>query len=177
MRGSVVLFSCAVACVMAPAAVARTNPAARLVTIHPEGAAPQRGIGLVHLEETQAAVAQALGAGHQTESGVQDGETYAGVNYRIGSVTLEVGYTDGLVSGVSTKSSGVILFGHPLSDGLKVVRRILHGRRGWRIDACHHSVFTALAPGGPGTGIEWKNGKLKLLMIDVGGVLDDCAVL
>jgi hypothetical protein len=38
-------------------------------------------------------------------------------------------------------------------------------------------VFTALAPGGPGTGIEWQAGKLKLVQIDVGGVLDLCATL
>ncbi len=74
-------------------------------------------------------------------------------------------------------SSAVTLFGHPLSDGITVFRHVLHGRHGWRIDKCHGRVFTALAPGGPGTGIEWKNGKVKLVMIDVGGVLDDCAVL
>jgi len=158
-------------------AVAHAGNSPRLVTIHAEGAASHRGIGPVRLEEPRSTVTRALGLGRETESGTQAGETYAGYDYRIGAITLEVGYSNGLVSGVSTHSAHVILFGHPLSDGLEVFRHILHGRRGWRIDECHMRAFTALAPGGPGTGIEWKNGRPKLVMIDAGGVLDDCATL
>ena len=145
--------------------------------MHPEGPARDRGIGPVRLEERQSNVARALGAGYETESSIEGGETYAAFDYKVGSITLEVAYVDGLVAGVDTKSPAVILFGHPLGDGLKTFRRVLRHRRGWRIDQCHHRAFTALAPGGPGTGIEWKDGRVKLVMIDVGGVLDDCALL
>lgn len=86
-------------------------------------------------------------------------------------------YGNGLVAGVDTTSPSAVLFGHPLSKGLAAFRAILRGRRGWRIDSCNHRVFTALAPGGPGTGIEWNAGKLGYVKIDVGGVLDDCAAL
>lgn len=158
-------------------AATRITAAAQLVTIHPEGVASNRGIGPVRLEESQADVTRALGAGHEVESGTEFGEIYSGYNYRSGTITIEVGYVSGLVSGVSTKSPKAILFGHRLSDGARIFRSILRHRHGWRIDSCHHRTFTALAPGGPGTGIEWKNGRPILVMIDAGGMLDDCAVL
>jgi hypothetical protein len=157
----------------APAEVRNTQ----LVTIHPEGIASIRGIGPVRLEESQAAVTAALGTGHEVESGFSFGDTYAGYNYRTGGITIEVAYTGGVVSGVSTKSPGAMLLGHRLAEGLATFRSILRHRLHWRIDTCHHRVFTALAPGGPGTGIEWRAGRVELVMIDVGGVLDGCAVL
>jgi hypothetical protein len=156
---------------------ARTNAALRLVTIHPEGIASKRGIGPVRLEEPQASVTRALGPGRKLSSGTEVGETFSEYRYRSGSITIEVVFGNGLVAGVDTTSPKVVLFGHRLSEGLPAFRSILQGRRGWRIDTCNHRVFTALAPGGPGTGIEWQAGKLKLVMIDVGGVLDDCAPL
>ena len=158
-------------------AVGAADDGKQLVTIHPEGRASARGIGVVRLEEPQARVTERLGPGHLVSSGTELREPVAQYTYRSGSITIDVGYGSGLVSGVSTTSEQAILFGHPLSDGLRTFRRVLQGRRGWRIDHCHHRSFTALAPGGPGTGIEWRAGKVKLVMIDVGGVLDDCAVL
>ena len=149
----------------------------QLVTIHPEGSASHRGIGPVRLEESQANVTRALGSGHMISTGNEIGETFTEYHYRSGSITLEVVYGSGLVAGVDTTSPRAILFGHRLSTGLPAFRSILRGRRGWRIDSCNHRVFTALAPGGPGTGIEWKAGKLELVQIDVGGVLDDCGAL
>jgi hypothetical protein len=158
-------------------ASARTSRAVRLVTIHPEGSASHRGIGPVRLEEHQADVTRALGSGHKISSGTEVGETFTEYRYRSGSVTLKVVYGNGLVAGVDTTSPSAVLFGRPLSKGLAAFRAILRGRRGWRIDSCNHRVFTALAPGGPGTGIEWNAGKLEYVKIDVGGVLDDCAAL
>jgi hypothetical protein len=150
----------------------------QLRTIHPEGPAAKRGIGPVRLEESQAAVAATLGPGREVEPlSLVEGETYSAYDYDAAGVMIEVAYADGIVSGVDTKSRAAMLFGHPLGDGLRTFRRILRHRRHWRVDTCHHRTFTALAPGGPGTGIEWRAGKVQLVMIDAGGVLDDCAVL
>ena len=159
------------------AAVGAEDSGKQLVTIHPEGPASSRGIGLVRLEEPQARVTEELGAGHLVSSGREFGELVAEYTYRSGPIKLEVGYGNGLVTGISTTSDKAILFRHPLSDGLQRFAQILRGHRGWRVDHCHHRAFTALAPGGPGTGIEWRAGKATLVMIDVGGVLDACAVL
>ncbi len=161
----------------AAAATGGTGRETQLVTIHPEGRASARGIGLVRLEEPQARVTEQLGPGHLVSRGTELGEPVAEYKYRSGSITIEVGYGNGLVTGVSTTSSKAVLFGRPLSDGVRTFTKILHGRRGWRVDHCRHRTFTALAPGGPGTGIEWKSGQVKLVMIDVGGVLDACATL
>jgi len=34
---------------------------------------------------------------------------------------------------------------------------------------CDHEAFTTLLPGGPGTGISWKHGRLHEVVIDGGG--------
>jgi hypothetical protein len=149
-----------------------------LRTIHPEGRASQRGIGPARLEQTQAAVTAELGPGLLTEpTSTEGGETYSGYRYDAAGITIEVVYCNAVVCGVTTKSPGAIMFGHPLRDGLATFRRLLEHRPHWHIDSCHHHVYTALAPGGPGTGIEWRAGRVNLVMIDAGGVLDDCAVL
>jgi hypothetical protein len=131
----------------------------------------------VHLEEPRARVERALGPGHKVSSSTEAGESFSEYRYRSGSITIEVVYGNGLVAGVDTTSPSAVLFGHRLSEGLGAFRKILRGRLGWRVDRCKRRVFTALAPGGPGTGIEWQAGKLKLVQIDVGGVLDLCADL
>lgn len=156
---------------------ATTGRAVQLATIHPEGNAAQRGIGPVRLEEPQSNVTRTLGAGHKVMSGSEAGESFSEYRYHSGSITIEVAYGKGLVTGIDTTSPDAIMFGHRLTEGLSAFKSILHGRHGWRVDSCNHRVFTALAPGGPGTGIEWDAGKLKLAQIDVGGVLDDCALL
>lgn len=171
----------AVALLAGTVVIARANAgpsrATRLATIHAEGAESHRGIGLVRLDESHAQVTRALGPGRKVSSGSDAGESFADYRYRSGPIVLTVTYATGRVVGVDTRSPGAILFGHRLSEGLSTFKAILRHRHGWRIDACNYRVFTALAPGGPGTGIEWKAGKLELVQIDVGGVLDDCAFL
>ncbi|MGN6373108.1 MAG: hypothetical protein ACTHM1_08965 [Solirubrobacteraceae bacterium] len=131
----------------------------------------------MRLEESQASVTRILGVGKKVWSRDEGGEVYGEYRYRSASIVLEVAYVNGLVAGVSTTSPSAVLFGHPLSRGLSTFKKLLRHRQGWRIDSCNRRIFTALAPGGPGTGIEWRAGKLARVQIDVGGVLDDCAVL
>lgn len=156
----------------------------QLATVHPSGPASHRGIGIVRLNETLANVTRALGAGHKITSGVDGGFAYAAYNYRSGPVRLEVDYgaaegalpgaTADHVTGVVTSSPSAILYGHRLSEGLAALKPIFRAHH-WHIDSCRGRVFTALSPGGPGTGIEWNKGRLERVQIDVGGVLDLCA--
>jgi hypothetical protein len=153
--------------------------------IHPSGRAEHRGIGRVRLNERMAAVNRALGPGKLLSRGTSYGFSYADYRYRSGSLTIEVDYGAGNgaqtgppveVDGISTSSPSATLYGHRLSDGLAALEPIFRAHH-WRIDSCHGRVFTALAPGGPGTGIEWNRGHLETVQIDDGGVLDLCANL
>lgn len=148
-----------------------------LRAIHAEGPASERGIGPVRLEQTEAAVTGAVGPGRLVAKGFAFGERFSEYDYRVGGIKLEVVFDSGLVSVISTSSPAARLFGHPLREGLGYFRRLLRHRRHWRVDTCHGRSYTALAPGGPGTGIEWRSGRASLVMVDVGGVLDDCALL
>lgn len=131
----------------------------------------------MRLEESRASVTHVLGEGQKVWSGNEGGEALEEYRYRSGAIMLEVAYASGSVTGIDTTSPSAILFGHRLSQGLSVFKKLLSRRAGWRIDHCNRRVFTALAPGGPGTGIEWRAGRLERVQIDVGGVLDDCAAL
>jgi hypothetical protein len=161
----------------AGSAGAGSSPAVALVTIHPAGSAADRGIGPVRLEESQTQVTRVLGEGRRISSEVVVGERVTVYDYRSGSITLVVEYGNGEVAAVTTTSPRAILYGHRLAEGLPAFRKILRGRRGWKIEGCHDRVFTALAPGGPGTGIEWQRGHLELVMIDLGDALDGCRLL
>jgi hypothetical protein len=140
-----------------------------LVTIHPDGPAAKRGIGVVHLNETVSEVTRSLGPGHKIESG--------DYRYRSGAITIEVIYGpehEALrgppveVNSISTSSTSGVLYGHRLDQGLKALLPILKAHR-WHVFRCHGEVFTSLLPGGPGTGIAWKKGRLHEVVIDAGG--------
>src|ERR1700688_841674 len=55
-----------------------------------------------------------------------------------------------------------------LSAGLAIFELLLKARR-WQVFRCNHEAFTTLLPGGPGTGISWKHGRLHEVVIDAGG--------
>jgi hypothetical protein len=172
---SAAAIAAAVSALGSSPAVALTSRELR--TIHPDGPESKRGIGPVYLGESQANVEAILGPGREDGAPSSfEGETMTAFDYDAAGVELEVGYTNGAVNGVDTKSRAAILFGHPLADGLSTFRRLLRHRRHWRVDSCHHRTFTAIVPGGPGTGIEWRAGQALLVMVDVGGELDDCVL-
>src|SRR5271157_1730746 len=126
---------CAVACAYAAGgagpANAITNTA--MVTVHPNGPEAARGIGVVRLGETQAAVVAALGAGVLLHAGTQEGfspaeqSRYEVYRYRSGTITIEVDYGEGAtqpgvaneVDSIRTSSPSALLFGHRLAAGLK----------------------------------------------------------
>jgi hypothetical protein len=147
------------------------------VTIHPNGPATKRGIGVVYLNETLAQVTRALGSGHKVSSGAMEGFSFATYRYRSGSITIEVDYgaehgaqlgPPEEVNSISTSSPDAVLFGHRMGQGVRVLEPILK-RHSWRVLRCHGEVFTPRIPGGPGTGISWKKGRLHEVVIDAGG--------
>jgi hypothetical protein len=179
---------CGVACVAAVVATtsvpshAEAASGAGIETIYPSGPEAARGIGVVRLGEKLATVARALGPGTLVHAGTQEGfspsEQFkeALYRYRSGTITIEVDYGEGAtepgvaneVSSISTSSPSAVLFGHRLSAGLATFEPLLKARR-WHVFRCHHEAFTTLLPGGPGTGISWKHGRLHEVVIDGGG--------
>jgi hypothetical protein len=179
---------CGVACVSAAATTAPVSSHAQAArsagveTIYPSGPDAARGIGAVRLDEKLTTVARALGPGTLVHAGTQEGfgpaEQFkeALYRYRSGTITIEVDYGEGAtepgvansVSSISTSSPSAVLFGHRLSAGLATFEPLLKARR-WRVFRCSHEVFTTLLPGGPGTGISWKHGRLHEVVIDGGG--------
>jgi hypothetical protein len=159
-----------------------SRPGVPLVTVHPSGPEAARGIGPVRLNETLVQVEQALGPGALVHIGTQEGfgasEQFkeAVYRYRSGSIVIEVSYGEGagqpgvanVVSSISTASPSAVLFGHRLGTGLGFFESLLRAHH-WHIFRCHHEVFTTLLPGGPGTGISWKRGRLHEVVIDGGG--------
>jgi hypothetical protein len=126
---------------------------------------PRIGIGGVRLEEPRSAVERALGRGKRIAKGPRAGE----YRYRSSALGVVVDYnSEGLVDSVSTTSREARLYGHRLGEGLHALRRVLRAH-GWRVYACDSRVFTLLLPGGPGTGIAWRNGVLDEVVIDGGG--------
>jgi hypothetical protein len=149
---------------MVTATAAGASNGRALISIH-----PRLGIGPVRLDETHRKVDAALGPGQLIKGGIHDGA----YGYRSGSITVEVSYdAQGHVNGVNTASGAALLFGHRLREGLGVLKPILRAH-GWRVLSCHGETFTALIPGGPGTGIAWKNGKLDEVQIDAGGSIGE----
>lgn len=140
-------------------APAHAASAIQMRTIH-----PRRGIGVIHLGESHRGVDRTLGWGRRITHGPDVG-LYV---YRSGELTLEVSYEDTRVASMSTNSRSAVLYGHLLDEGLSVLEPILSAR-GWTVLTCDGEVFTALLPGGPGTGIAWKNGRLHEVVIDEGG--------
>jgi hypothetical protein len=185
-RAILIAVACvAVALFAACVSVVEASSPRSLEVIHPSGRAVQRGIGPVRLNEQLTVVNRALGPGKLLGRGTSFGYTYADYRYRTGTVTMEVDYgaANGAATGppvevdlISTSSPSATLYGKPLSDGLVALEPIFRAHH-WRIDSCRGRVFTALAPGGPGTGIEWNHGRLETVQIDDGGVLDLCANL
>ena len=133
--------------------------AAQLETVH-----PRHGIGVVFLGESRRRVQHALGAGHRITHGPNAGA----YDYRSGRLTVELDYGKGHVDFVSTDSPAAVLYGHTLREGLSILEPIATGH-GWTVLSCDGEVFTTLLPGGPGTGIAWKNGHLHEVVIDQGG--------
>ena len=147
-----------------PSFAATSTNGSKWITIH-----PRRGIGVVRLGETKHAVDHALGTGHLQHRGTWDGW----YRYSSGKIRLEVSYgTDGRVDGVDTTSRRAVIYGHPLSQGLAKLRPILKAH-GWTVASCQGETFTFREPGGPGTGIAWRAGKLDDVQIDAGGSIGE----
>jgi hypothetical protein len=153
------------------------SPPPSLVTVHAEGEATSRGIGVVRLNESISQVVEALGRGQKLTSSTEESDGYAQYRFASGAISIDVGFgpqheafsgTPVEVNSISTSSGAAVLFGHRLARGLAFFRSLLVGR-GWRIARCDHQLFTELLPGGPGTGISWKAGRLDQIMIDSGG--------
>jgi hypothetical protein len=133
---------------------------------------PRVGIGAVRLAEKKQSVDHALGKGQLQHGGSWDNW----YRYRSGSITLEVTYDRGRVAGVDTTSRAALLFGHRLSDGLAKLKPIFRARH-WMILSCQGETFTFLEPGGPGTGIAWRSGRLDEVQIDGGGSIGEACLL
>jgi hypothetical protein len=177
----VLLVGCCFACLSGDVASAQAGSA--LVTVYPSGPAAERGIGPVRLNETLTQVEQALGPGtlvHAgTEGGVTPGQQFkeADYRYRSGSIPIEVDYGEAegppgglanVVDSISTSSPSAVLFDHRLGRGVEFFEKLLKARH-WHVFRCDHEVFTTLLPGGPGTGIAWKHGRVHEVVIDAGG--------
>lgn len=180
MRRALLLGYC-LACFSGVAASAQANSA--LVTVYPSGPADKRGIGPVRLNETLTQVEQALGRGTLVHTGTEEGFTpaeqgnEADYRYRSGSISIEVDYGEAegpsrgpanVVDSISTSSPSAVLFGHRLGRGAGFFEKLLKARH-WHVFRCHHEMFTTLLPGGPGTGIAWRHGRVHEVVIDGGG--------
>jgi hypothetical protein len=177
----VLLLGCCLACLSG--GVAHAEAGSALVTVYSGGRAAERGIGPVRLNQTRTQVEQALGGGTLVHAGKEEGLTpaqqikEADYRYRSGSISIEVDYAEAegspggpanVVDSISTSSPSAVLFGHRLARGVKYFEKLLNGRH-WHIFRCEHEVFTTLLPGGPGTGIAWKHGRVHEVVIDAGG--------
>jgi hypothetical protein len=133
-----------------------TTGTRRLITV-----IPRIGIGPVKLGERHRSVDQSLGKGR-----LQHGGTYDGYyRYRSGSIAVEVSYTSG----------AALIFGHRLSQGLAGLKPIFRAHH-WMILSCQGETFTFLEPGGPGTGIAWRAGRLDDVQIDAGGSIGEACL-
>lgn len=177
----VALFGCCFACLSGVVASAQADGA--LVTVYPGGPAAERGIGPVRLNETLTKVEQVLGPGTLVHAGTEEGftptEQFKEVDYRYrsGSIPIEVDYGEAedapggpanVVDSISTSSPSAVLFGHRLGRGVGFFEKLLTAHH-WHVFRCDHEVFTTLLPGGPGTGIAWKHGRVHDVVIDSGG--------
>lgn len=177
----VLVVGCLLTCLAGTVTSAEAGTA--LVTVHPSGPEAVRGIGPVHLDETLPQVEEALGRGTLVHAGVEEGFTPAEqfkeaiYRYRSGSILIDVNYGEAegqpggpanVADSISTSSPSAILFGHRLDRGVGFFERLLKARH-WHIFRCDHEVFTTLLPGGPGTGIAWKHGRVHEVVIDGGG--------
>jgi hypothetical protein len=144
-----------------------TTGTRRLITV-----IPRIGIGPVKLGERHRSVDQSLGKGR-----LQHGGTYDGYyRYRSGSIAVEVSYDPtGHVNGVNTTSGAALIFGHRLSQGLAGLKPIFRAHH-WMILSCQGETFTFLEPGGPGTGIAWRAGRLDDVQIDAGGSIGEACL-
>jgi hypothetical protein len=180
MRRALLLGCCLASC---STVAANAQAGGALVTVYPNGPAAKRGIGPVRLEQTLAQVEQALGAGTLVHAGTEEGFTPAEqfkdavYRYRSGSITIEVDYGEAegqpggpanVVDSISTSSPSTLLFGDRLARGVGFFEKLLKPRH-WHVFRCDHEVFTTLLPGGPGTGIAWKHGRVHEVVIDGGG--------
>jgi hypothetical protein len=147
-----------------------------LTTIHAEGPATDRGIGVVHLNELFTQVTEALGNGRKLTSGSEEQAGYAEYRFVSGPISINVGFGPEHeafvgppveVDSISTSSPTAVLLGHKLSRGLALFKPLLR-RRHWNVSHCGGELFTSLLPGGPGTGIAWKSGRLTKAVIDTG---------
>lgn len=147
-----------------------------LATIHAEGPASDRGIGVVHLNELFTQVTQALGNGRKLTSVSEEHGGYAEYSFVSGPISIDVGFGPEHeafvgppveVNSISTSSPTALLLGHKLSRGLALFKPLLR-RRHWHLSHCGGEVFTSLLPGGPGTGIAWKSGRMTKAVIDTG---------
>jgi hypothetical protein len=148
---------------VAPVALGSSGPGENRVSV-----VPRIGIGVVRLNETAADVSRALGPGAPVRHGVYAGD----VAYRVGSITIDVGYGNGRVDGVNTNSTGVLIYGYRLADGLAALESLFRAH-GWTTLSCRGETFTQLGQGGPGTGIAWRAGILDDVQIDAGGSIGD----
>lgn len=69
---------------------------------------------------------------------------------------------------ISTSLPSAVLFGHHLGRGVGFFEKLLKAHN-WHVFRCDHEVFTTLLPGGPGTGIAWRHGRVHEVVIDGGG--------
>ncbi len=131
----------------------------------------------MHLTEPFTDVIEALGKGRKLTSDREEDEGYAEYRFLSGPISINIGFGpehQGLfgppseVDSISTTSRSAILLGHKLSRGLALFRALLR-RRHWTLMHCDGEIFTSLLPGGPGTGIAWRAGRLNDVVIDVGG--------
>jgi hypothetical protein len=129
---------------------------------------PGKGIGVVRLNEKRSAVTNALGKGRTIRRGSNAGL----VQYRSATIDIEVSYGGGLVDGVNTSSRGALIYGRPLSEGLKRLRPVFRSHH-WSVVSCRGESYTMLGQGGPGTGIAWRHGRLDYVQIDPGGSIGD----
>jgi hypothetical protein len=181
-RATLIAAACVLlALVMASASVADASSSRSLETIHPAGRASQRGIGPVRLNEQLAAVNLALGPGTLISRGTSFGYSYASYRYHSGQLTIEVDYgaANGAQTGppveadeISTSSPSATLYGRPLSAGLAAFSPTFRAH-GWTVLSCRGETFTQLGPGGPGTGIAWRDGRLDYIQVDDGGSIGD----